>query len=51
MLILSETNGSASIASFATLISAPIGITCARISFIFPFSSSVTKKVKAMRKN
>ena len=39
------------VTSFVTLIGAPIGIAWARISFIFPFSSTAAKKVKTMRKN
>ena len=50
-LVLSATSGSVSIASFATVIGAPVGITSACLSLVFSVINGIAKKLlKVMRK-
>ena len=52
LIVLSVTTGSISIASFATVIGIPVGITSASLSFAFPLCTGLVKKLlKATRKN
>ena len=44
-IVLSETSGSVSIASFATVIGTPVGIASASLSFTFSLSTGLVKKV------
>ena len=51
MIVLSVTSGGVSIASFATVIGAPIGITNASLSLAFSLCTGVVRKLlKATRK-
>ena len=45
MIVLSVTSGGASIASFATVIGAPIGITSTSLSLVFSLCTGLVKKV------
>ena len=45
LIVLSETGGGVSIASFATVIGAPIGITSASLSLAFSLCTVLVKKV------
>ena len=45
LIVLSVTTGSISIASFATVIGAPIGITSVRSSFAFSVCAEIVKKL------
>ena len=44
MIVLSVTTGSIPIASFATVIGAPVGIASARFSLAFSISTGIVKK-------
>ena len=45
LIVLSVTTGSISIASFATVIGAPVGMTSASFSFAFSISTGIVKKL------
>ena len=45
LIVLSITTGSVSIASFATVIGAPVGIISARFSLVFSISTGIVKKI------
>ena len=45
LIVLSVTTGSISIASFATVIGAPVGMTSASFSFVFSISTGIVKKL------
>ena len=45
LIVLSVTTGSIAIASFATVIGAPIGMTSASFSFAFSISTGIVKKL------
>ena len=45
LIVLSVTTGSISIASFATVIGAPVGITSARFSLAFSICTGIVKKL------
>ena len=45
LIILSETTGGVSIVSFATIISAPVGIASASCTLIFSLSTGIIKKL------
>ena len=51
MIVLSVTNGGVSIASFATVIGAPIGITSASLSLAFPLCTGLEKKLLKATRN
>ena len=44
LIVLSVTTGSISIASFATVIEAPVGMTSASFSFVFSISAGIVEK-------
>ena len=44
LIVLSETSGSISIASFATVVEAPVGIPSASFSFAFSITTGIVKK-------
>ena len=44
LIVLSPTSGSISIASFATVIGAPVGIKSASFSLVFSVSTCIVKK-------
>ena len=46
LIVLSATSGSISIASFATVIEAPVGLASASLSFIFNFNRNCKKNIK-----
>ena len=50
-IVLSVTNGGVSIASFATVIGAPIGITSASLSLAFPLCTGLVKKLLKTTRN
>ena len=45
LIVLSITTGSVSIASFATVTGAPVGIIRARFSLVFSISTEIVKKI------
>ena len=45
LIVLSATSGSISIASFATVIGAPVGIASASLSLVFSLSTGIVKKL------
>ena len=45
MIVLSVTTGSISIASFATVTGAPVGMASASFSFAFPISTGIVRKL------
>ena len=45
LIVLSITTGTVSIASFATVIGAPVGIISARFSLVFSISTGIVKKI------
>ena len=45
-LVLPATNGVVSIASFTTVITAPVRITSTSLGLIFSFSNGIAKKIK-----
>ena len=51
MIVFSVTSGSISIASFGTVIGAPIGITSARISLAFSLCTGVVRKLLKVTRN
>ena len=51
LIVLSATSGSISIASFATVIGAPVGITSACFSIVFLMSTSIVKKLLKTTQN
>ena len=51
LIVLSVTTGSISIASFATVIGAPVGIISASFSFAFSISTGIVKKLLKTTKN
>ena len=51
MIVLSVTSGGVSIASFATVIGAPTGITSASLSLAFSFCTGLVKKLLKATKN
>ena len=51
MIVLSVTNGGVSIASFATVIGAPIGITSASLSLAFSLCTGLEKKLLKATRN
>ena len=46
LIVLSATSGSISIASFATVIGAPVGIAIASFSFAFSITTGIVKRCK-----
>ena len=51
MIVLSVTNGGVSIASFAIVIGAPIGITSASLSLVLPLCTGLVKKLLKTTRN
>ena len=51
LIVLSVTTGSTSIASFATVTGAPVGIISASFSLVFSLSTGITKKVLKTTRN
>ena len=51
LIVLSVTTGSISIASFATVIGAPVGIISASFSLAFSISTGIVKKLLKTTKN
>ena len=51
LIVLSVTTGSISIASFATVIGAPVGIVSASFSLAFSISTGITKKLLKTTRN
>ena len=51
LIVLSETSGSISIASFATVIGTPVGIASASHSLIFSLSTRLKKKLLKTTRN
>ena len=51
LIVLSVTNGSISIASFATVIGAPVGITSASFSLAFSICTGIVKKLLKTTRN
>ena len=51
LIVLSVTSGGASIASFATVIGAPIGITSASLSLSFSLCTALVKKILKATRN
>ena len=51
LIVLSVTNGGVSIASFATVIGAPIGITSASLSLAFSLCTGLVKKLLKATRN
>ena len=51
LIVLSVTTGSISIASFATVIEAPVGIVSARFSFAFSIPTGIIKKLLKTARN
>ena len=51
LIVLSVTTGSVSIASFATVIGAPVGIINARFSIVFSISTGLVKKLLETTRN
>ena len=51
LIVLSVTSGGVSIASFATVIGAPIGITSASLSLVFSLCTELVKKILKVTKN
>ena len=51
LIVLSVTSGSVSIASFATVIGAPLGITSASLSLAFSLSTGLAKKLLKATRN
>ena len=51
LLVLSATNGSISIALFATVIGAPVGIASASLSLTFSLSTGLVKKILKTTRN
>ena len=51
LIVLSVTTGSISIASFATVIGAPVGIISASFSLAFSISTGIIKKLLTTTKN
>ena len=51
LIVLSVTSGGVSIASFATAIGAPIGITCASFSLAFSLCTGLVKKLLKATRN
>ena len=51
LLVLSATNGSISIALFATVIGAPVGIASASLSLTFSLSTGLVKKILKKTRN
>ena len=50
LVVLSVTTGSISIASFATIIGAPVGIISANVSLAFSISTGIIKKILKKKK-
>ena len=50
LIVLSATSGSISIASFATVIGAPVGIASASLSLTFSLSTGLVKIIKSNKK-
>ena len=50
-IVLSETSGSISIASFARVIGTPVGITSASLSLLFSLSTGIVKKLLKTTRN
>ena len=50
LIVLSVTTGSISIASFATVIGAPVGIASANFSLAFSISTGIVKNLKNIKK-
>ena len=51
LIVLSATSGSISVASFATVIGTPIGITSASLSLTFSLSTGIVKKLLKTTRN
>ena len=51
VIVLSETSGSISVASFATVIGAPVGTACASFSLAFSLSTGLAKKLLKTTRN
>ena len=51
LIVLSATSGSISIASFATVIGAPVGIASASLSLTFSLSTELVKKLLKITRN
>ena len=51
LIVLSATSGSISIASFTTVIGAPVGIASASFSLAFSISTGIVKKLLKTRRN
>ena len=51
LIVLSVTSGSISIASFATVIGIPIGITSASLSLVFSLCTGMVKKILKATRN
>ena len=51
LIVLSATSGSISIASFATVIGTPVGITSANLSLTFSLSTGIVKKLLKTTRN
>ena len=51
LIVLSVTTGSISIASFATVIGAPVGIVSASLSLAFSISTGIEKKLLKIARN
>ena len=51
LIVLSVTTGSISIASFATVIGAPVGIVSASLTLVFSISTGIEKKLLKIARN
>ena len=51
LIVLSVTTGSISVASFATIIGAPVGIVSASFSLAFSISTGIVKKLLKTKRN
>ena len=51
LIVLSVTTGSISIASFATVIGASVGIVSASFSLVFPISTGIVRKLSKKTRN